>query len=292
MAAKRARVTEESAKATLGAGGILDRIGDTGSSVELKDVALDEIQPNPFQPRQHFDQDGLEELASAIRSQGFYGHLVVRPHGRAYQLAYGERRLRAAKLAKLNTIPVQVRELSNNQMMEIALTENVVRENLHPIEEAQAYLQLQQKMGYSVRQIAERIGKSKSYVATLLTLLRFDDVAEAVRTADIPVRTAEELAKIEDVTLRAHYLKQVVAGKLNRDQLIAALTHPEVSTSVRTADKIVPAAAAFSRAYRTLERHHADQVQATEKAEAIRLLQHIIERANRLLEELEKGVVE
>ncbi len=187
---------------------------------------------------------------------------------------------------------MQVRELSNNQMMEIALTENVVRENLHPIEEAQAYLQLQQKMGYSVRQIAERIGKSKSYVATLLTLLRFDDVAEAVRTADIPVRTAEELAKIEDVTLRAHYLKQVVAGKLNRDQLIAALTHPEVSTSVRTADKIVPAAAAFSRAYRTLERHHADQVQAAEKAEAIRLLQHIIERANRLLEELEKGVVE
>ena len=126
----------------------------------------------------------------------------MRPHGREYQLAYGERRLRAAKLADLTAIPAQVRELSNNQMMEIALTENVLRENLHPVEEARGYLRLQETMGYSVRQIAERIGKSKSYVATLLSLLRYPDLEEAVRTADIPVRTAEELAKIEDATLR------------------------------------------------------------------------------------------
>jgi ParB family transcriptional regulator, chromosome partitioning protein len=288
MAAKRAKVNEENATAALGSGGILDRIGGTPATVEVRDLPLEQIEPNPFQPRTQFDPTSLEELASAIRSQGFYGHLVVRPHGRGYELAYGERRLRAAKLADLKTIPAQVRELSNNQMMEIALTENVLRENLHPIEEARGYLRLQETMGYSVRKIAERIGKSKSYVASLLSLLRFEDVAEAVRTADIPVRTAEELSKIEDATQRAHYLRQVVARKLNREQLIAALTQKDTPISVRTADKIVPVAAAFNRAYRTLERQHADQVQTAEKAEAIRLLQHIIDRANRLLEELEK----
>jgi ParB family chromosome partitioning protein len=291
MAAKRARVTEDSAKATLGAGGILDRIGEVSSTVEVRDIPLNEIQPNPFQPRQHFDQDSLEELAGAMRTHGFYGHLVVRPHGRSYQLAYGERRLRAAKLAALQTIPAQVRELSNNQMMEIALTENVLRENLHPIEEAQAYQQLQQTMGYSVRQIAERIGKSKSYVGTLLSLLRFGDVADAVRTADIPVRTAEELAKIEDNQQRAHYTAQVVAGKLTREQLIEALAQRvSAPKRVRTADSLLPASVAFSRAYRTLDRQQVGNVAPTEKAEAIRLLQHIIDRARTLLDALEQDV--
>lgn len=286
--AKRARVTEDSAKATLGAGGILDRIGDRPtSSVEIRDLPVEQIQPNPFQPRQNFSRDGLKELASAVRTQGFYGHLLVRPHQHEYQLAYGERRLRAAKLAGLATVPVQIRELSDNEMMEIALTENVLRENLNPTEEARGYLQLQEAMGYSVRQIAERIGKSKSYVATLLSLLRYPEIEEAVRTADIPVRTAEELAKIKDDTLRKRYLAQVIAGKLNREQLITLLTHKESPQGVRTADRDVAVSAAISRAYRTLERQHIDRVQPEERAEAIRLLQQLIERAHHLLGELE-----
>ena len=288
MAAKRAKVTKESAMATLGAGGILDRIGDAPATVELSDLPVEQIQPNPFQPRQQFAPEGLEELAASIRAQGFYGHLVVRPQGRRYQLAYGERRLRAAKLAGLATIPAQIRELSNNEMMEIALTENVLREDLHPVEEARGYMRLQETMGYSVRQIAERIGKSKSYVGTLLSLLRYPDLEEAVRTADIPVRTAEELAKIEDPTLRSYYLKQVVAGNLNRDQLIASLARGVTPATVRTADKQVAVSAAISRAYRTLERQRSDQVQPAERAEAIRLLQQIIAQAQHLLGELVK----
>jgi ParB family chromosome partitioning protein len=288
MAHKRARVTEESAKATLGAGGILDRIGDALATVEVRNLSVAQIQANPFQPRQHFVREGLEELATAMRTQGFYGHLLVRPHGREYQLAYGERRLRAAKLANLTTIPAQIRELSDNQMMEIALTENVLREDLHPVEEARGYLRLQETMGYSVRQIAERIGKSKSYVASLLRLLRYPDLEEAVRTADIPVRTAEELAKIEDPAARKYYLEQVIAGNLNRDQLIAALARKEAPAFARTTGKQALVSAAISRAYRTLERQHIDQVQPTEKAEAIRLLQQIIAQAHHLLGELEK----
>ena len=286
MATKRAKVTEESAQATLGAGGILDRIGDTTATVELRDLPVEQIAPNPFQPRQQFASEGLEELAASIRTHGFYGHLVVRLQGREYQLAYGERRLRAAKLAGLVTIPAQIRELSNNEMMEIALTENVLREDLHPTEEARGYLRLQETMGYSVRQIAERIGKSKSYVGTLLSLLRYPDLEEAVRTADIPVRTAEELAKIEDPALRGYYLKQVIAGKLNRVQLIASLAHGGTPATVRSADREVAVSTAINRVYRTLERQRMDQVQPAEKAEAIRLLQQIIEQAQQLLGEL------
>jgi ParB family chromosome partitioning protein len=289
MAAKRAKVTEDSAKATLGAGGILDRIGDAAPATELREIPLVQLRPNPFQPRQHFDGDSVEELADSLRIHGFFGHLLARKQGRGYQIAYGERRLRAAKLAGLETIPVQVRELSDRQMVEIALTENVLRENLHPVDEARGYLRLQQEMGYSVRQIAERIGKSKSYVGTLLSLVRYPDLEKAVRTADIPVRTAEELAKIEDAAARARYIKQVVADKLNREQLIAALTNKDLPQSVRTTDRDVAVTAALSRAYRTLERQHVEWVQPAEKDGAIQLLQQVIERAQQLLRELEKG---
>jgi ParB family transcriptional regulator, chromosome partitioning protein len=289
MAAKRAKVTEDSAKATLGAGGILDRIGDAAPATELREIPLVQLRPNPFQPRQHFDSDLVDELADSLRTHGFFGHLLARKQGRGYQIAYGERRLRAAKLAGLETIPVQVRELSDRQMVEIALTENVLRENLHPVEEARGYLRLQQEMGYSVREIAARIGKSKSYVGTLLSLLRYPDLEKAVRTADIPVRTAEELAKIEDAADRTRYIQQVVAGKLNREQLIAALTHKELPQNVRSADREVAVSAALSRAYRTLERQHVERVQPAEKDEAMRLLQQVIERAQHLLRELEKG---
>ena len=288
MAAKRAKVTEEKTLQTLGGGGILDRIGDAPSAVEIRDLPLADIQPNPFQPRRHFSPEALDELAGAIRSQGFFGHLVVRRQGRQYQLAYGERRLRAARLAGLKTIPAQIRELSDDAMLEIALTENVLRENLHPIEEARGYLQMQEAMGYSVRQIAERIGKSKSYVATLLSLLRYPDVEEAVRTADIPVRTAEELAKIDDAAQRSYYINQVVSGKLNREQLIEALTRPKLPPTVRSADRSVSVAVEIQRAYRTLERQRSHAVPSTEKAETIRLLQQIIAQAQQMLVEIEQ----
>lgn len=290
MANRRAQLTDESAKAALGGGGILDRIGEELATVAIQELPLARIRPNPFQPRQRFDEESMEELATSIREHGFYGHLLVRKQGRGYQLAYGERRLRAANLAGLEAIPVQIRELSNKQMLEIALTENVLRENLLPVDEARGYRRLQEEMGYSVRDIAARIGKSSSYVGTLLSLIRYPDLEEAVRTADIPVRTAEELAKIEDAETRRHYIEQVVAGRLDREKLIAAREQGYPRASVRTADRQPgDVAAAISRAYRTLERQQSSQVRPAEKAEAIRLLRQIIEQARHLMEELEKG---
>jgi ParB family transcriptional regulator, chromosome partitioning protein len=288
MARKRAQLTDEGTMATLGAGGILDRIGDEVATIEVREIPITQIQPNPFQPRQHFPKESVEELSTSIREHGFYGHLLVRRKGRSHQLAYGERRLRAAKLADLETIPVQIRELSDTQMIEIALTENVLREDLHPVEEARGYLRLQEEMGYSVRQIAERIGKSKSYVGTLLSIVRYSDLEEAVRTADIPVRTAEELAKIENPEERRYYTELVVAGKLDRDKLIEARQSGHPRQTVRTADRQQDVTATISRIYRTLERQQFSQVQPDEKDKAIRLLRRIIEQASQLLESLEQ----
>jgi ParB-like chromosome segregation protein Spo0J len=142
--------------------------------------------------------------------------------GRRYQLAYGERRLRAAQIAGLTTLPIQVRELNDEQMLEISLTENIQREDLHPLDEARAYARLQEELGYSVREIAAKVGKGKSYVATLLSLLRYPDVEQAVRSAAIPVRTAEELAKIKNPDERRRLTNQVIAGNLDRQGLIDA----------------------------------------------------------------------
>jgi ParB/RepB/Spo0J family partition protein len=291
MNRKRAQVTDENALATLGAGGILDRLGEElvdVSPVEVQEVPVGLIKPNPFQPRQAFDEESLEELATSIREHGFYGHLLVRKTGRWYQLAYGERRFRAAQLADLTAVPVQVRELTDEQMLEISLTENIQREDLHPVDEAHAYDRLQTDLGYSVREIAAKIGKGKSYVATLLSILRYPDVEQAVRSADIPVRTAEELAKIDDIEERRRLINQVIAGNLDRDGVIAARKRTtRAATTVRSADSNQHAIPAFARAFRTLDRQSAAQVPVEERQEAVTLLKQIIERATALLEEME-----
>lgn len=295
MTRKRAQLTDATAQATLDAGGILDRIGGDTTELDVREIPIAQIRPNPFQPRRHFDDQSVAELAASLRAHGFYGHLLVRRKGRSYQLAYGERRLRAAHLAGLTAIPVQVRDLSDQQMMEIALTENVLREDLHPVEEARGYLRLQQEMGYSIRQIAARIGKSSSYVGTLLSIVRYPDLEEAVRTADIPVRTAEELAKIEDPQTRRFFIEQVSAGHLDRDQLIAARQAGNATPSpqpqvrpVRTADSRPAGVAAMQRIYRSLQQPQLTQVEPQVKDEAIRLLRRIIEEAGRLLADLER----
>lgn len=290
MNRKRAQVTDENALATLGAGGILDRLGEElvdVSPVEVQEVPVGLIKPNPFQPRQAFDEEGLGELATSIREHGFYGHLLVRKTGRWYQLAYGERRFRAAQMADLTAVPVQVRELTDEQMLEISLTENIQREDLHPVDEAHAYDRLQTDLGYSVREIAAKIGKGKSYVATLLSILRYPDVEQAVRSADIPVRTAEELAKIDDLEERRRLINQVIAGNLDRDGVIAARKRKtRTAATVRSADTqhVIPA---FARAFRALDRQSAAQVPPEERGEAATLLKQIIERATALLEEME-----
>lgn len=153
----------------------LDEIQENASSVPGRrevQIPVDEIRPNPYQPRKEFDAKSLNELADSIRQHGIFTPLLVRKSVRGYDLVAGERRLRAAKIAELDSVPAIVVEFGDDEMMEIALLENIQRENLNPIEEAMAFESLIEKLGYTQEKLAERVGKSREYCANILRLLR------------------------------------------------------------------------------------------------------------------------
>ena len=136
------------------------------------EIAIEEIRPNPYQPRKEFDQTALNELADTIRTHGIFTPLLVRKSVSGYDLITGERRLRAAKIAGLKVVPAISVEFTEEQMMEIAILENVQREDLNAIEEAAAYDSLVKKLGYTQEKLAERVGKSREYCANIMRLLK------------------------------------------------------------------------------------------------------------------------
>ena len=188
-----------------------------------QDLPLDRIRPNPFQARRTFD--GIEELAQVIRAQGFTTRLRVRPDPTApgyFQLAFGERRLRAAKEAGLQAVPCEVAEHTDDEMIEIGLAENIQRRDLDPLEEADAFQTMIEQRDYSVRRLAERIGKDKCYVENRLALLRVpDDVQEMVAQRPDTMRVAREIAKLATTIERQPLIDAVLAGTLNAQEISA-----------------------------------------------------------------------
>jgi ParB family chromosome partitioning protein len=146
-------------------------------------IPLDQIVPNPFQPRQNFDPIALQELADSIKEHGILTPILVRRRANKYEIVAGERRFRASKLANKTSIPAIVQEFDDLQMSEIALIENIQRENLSPLEEARAYAELQKKYNCTQEQLAKKVGKSRPYIANILRL----------RT--LPIRVQKELEK-------------------------------------------------------------------------------------------------
>ena len=145
---------------------------DQGAEIEgLRSIAVSDIRPNPDQPRQDFDNSALDELADSMKQRGVVQPILVRPHGKNFQIVAGERRWRAAQRARLHHIPAIVRALSDEETLEIAIVENVQRKDLNPIEEAEAYARLAADFGHGQAKLAELVGKSRSHVANLIRLL-------------------------------------------------------------------------------------------------------------------------
>jgi ParB family chromosome partitioning protein len=182
-----------------------------------QDVAVDLIQPNPFQARTSFTD--IEELAEAIRQQGFTSRLRVRPHPtlpRTFQLVYGERRLRAAQLAGLDVVPCDVADHTDAELIEIGLAENIQRQDLDPLEEARAFQAFVDQRGYSIRHLAERIGKDKSYVEDRLKLLQApEDVRQMIAQRPDSLRAAREIAKLDAPAERQPLIAGILTGELN-----------------------------------------------------------------------------
>jgi ParB family chromosome partitioning protein len=190
---------------------------------ELGDIAIDRIQPNPFQARHTFS--GIDELAQAIRVQGFTTRLRVRRNPEdlgTFQLVYGERRLRAAKQAGLTVIPCEIAEHTDEELIEIGLAENIQRQDLDPLEEAQAFRTFMDQRGYTIVRLAERIGKDRSYVESRLALLRTpEDVQQMVALRPDTIRAAREIAKLATPEERRPLIESVLAGTLSKEDVRA-----------------------------------------------------------------------
>lgn len=163
------------------------------------ELPIEEIRPNPYQPRKEFDKKALEELSESIKTHGIFTPLLVRKSVSGYDLITGERRLRAAKMAGLKTVPAIQVEFTEEQMMEIAILENVQREDLNPIEEAAAYESLIQKLGYTQEKLAERVGKSREYCANIMRLLKLpEDVQSMVVNKELTMSHVRPLLSLND----------------------------------------------------------------------------------------------
>lgn len=199
----------------------LDKLNQ--GAIELQQIPLERLHNNPFSPRKSFDEASLRELGQAIEENGFFGHLVVRPiAGKRGQfaLAYGQRRLKAAAFAGLKELPCEVRrDLTDQQMLEFALVENAQREDLNPAEEIEAVAKLKELGQLSMKALAQKLGKSKTWVVERLNIAKHESILEAVR-AGLPWTTGTELARIENEEDRALLLDLAIAGSITRDDLL------------------------------------------------------------------------
>ena len=176
--------------------------------VVVKPIPLVQISPNPDQPRKTFSEKELQELSDSIKEKGVLVPIIIRPVQNKpylYEIVAGERRYRAAKLAGLNEIPALVKTLTNQNAMEIALIENVQRENLNPIEEAEGYENLMQKCGYTMADVSALIGKSESYIRNLMRITDLpESVKELVRNGELSASHARTIAVSDNPEELAH----------------------------------------------------------------------------------------
>jgi ParB family chromosome partitioning protein len=183
---------------------------------EFLDLDLDLIEPNSEQPRTRFTEANLEELAQSIRSNGIVQPIVVRKRGGRYQIVAGERRWRAAQRAGLHKIPAVVREVSDDKLLELALIENIQRQELNAIEEAKAYKKLIDTVGLTQEMVADRVGKNRTAITTFLRLLRLsDDIQKLVEEEKISAGHARALLMTDDNDARRLIAKNIIEFSLS-----------------------------------------------------------------------------
>jgi len=199
--------------------GVLDDLSPTDHE-EVQQIPIDECRPNPYQPRKTFHADSIEELKESILEYGIIQPLVARKSIKGYEIVVGERRLRAAKEAKLETIPVIVKDLTDERMMEVALLENLQREDLTPIEEAEAYKNLITELEITQEELSKRLGKSRSHIANMVRLLSLPDhVISYVNNGELSMGHARALLGIKDQSKVTEIAKRVIKEKLNVRQV-------------------------------------------------------------------------
>ena len=213
---------------------IVDEGKNSGGIIE---IPLDEIRSNPYQPRVIFDSEALEELANSIKEHGVIQPIIVKKGIKGYELVAGERRTRAAKLAGLKNIPAIIKDFNDVEMMEIALIENIERENLNPIEEARAYENILKINNITQEELAHKFAKSRSYITNMLGLLTLPDmVIKLVESKELSMGHARSLSKLEDPRKIEELALKIVRDDLSvrdTEKMIQALNLPKKHTISR-----------------------------------------------------------
>ena len=194
---------------------------DSHPGARVLDVAVGDVQPNVHQPREAFDPEAVRELADSIREKGVIQPVVVRRHGAGYQLIAGERRLRAAREAGLETVPAVLLDVGTDQeIMEISLIENVQREDLNPMEEARAYRALMETCFLTQEEVAQKVGKNRSTVTNTLRLLHLaEEVRSALQDRQISMGHARALLGLADDRLQANLCRKIISDGLSVRQV-------------------------------------------------------------------------
>lgn len=190
---------------------IEEEILETASRDEIVEINLDELKANPYQPRKHFDDDALNELADSIKEHGVFQPIIVKKTIKGYHIIAGERRVRASKIAGRTTVPAIIRDFDDELMMQIALLENLQRENLTAIEEALAYKNIIEHMSITQDELAKKVGKTRSHITNLLGLLNLPkQVQDMVLENKLSMAHARHLSKLDDVDTIINLSEKIV----------------------------------------------------------------------------------
>lgn len=204
-------------------------IVNTSSKNDILEIDLKDIRSNPYQPRKTFNEETLQELAASIKEHGIIEPIIVKKSIKGYELVAGERRTKAAKIAGLEKIPAIVKDFNDQEMMEIALLENIQREDLNPIEEANAYQKIIELSGMTQEEFAKKFGKSRSHVTNMLGLLSLpESVKELVEKKEISMGHARALSKLEDDNKIKELANKVVKNHMSVRDLEKEISLEEI----------------------------------------------------------------
>lgn len=271
-------------------------ISSTGSGVHVSpsgmtEIPMDEIEVNPFQPRSHFDQESIQELAESIRVHGIIQPITVRklsPH--QYQLISGERRFQASKSADLKTIPAYIRAANDQQMLEMALIENIQRENLNAIEIALSYQRLMSECSLKQDELGERVGKNRTTVTNYLRLLKLPpDIQIAVRDNKLSMGHARAIINVENADQQLYIFKRTLAEELSVrkvEDLVRSLALQKASSTSNVSTAQPAATKEISQLQSKLSSHFGTRVvvKSDGKKGDIRIPFLSVEDLNRILD--------
>lgn len=206
----------------------LNEISQNAKKEDIVEISLSELRSNPYQPRRTFDEEKLQELADSIKEFGVVEPIIVKKSIHGFEIVAGERRCKAARKAGLETIPAIIKDFSDEDMMQIALLENIQREDLTAIEEAEAYQNLVSKLGISQEELARRVGKSRSHVTNMIGLLKLPyDVKQFILNGYLSMGHARVLSKLEDEEKILELARRVINEHLSVRDLEAIASDPE-----------------------------------------------------------------